>query len=209
MSHYHPTHKVNANYIPLSSKPVTPTNQYNKGKGAKGVGGLADKYCVYVLEDEKENSSFSIEYKPPFRFPAADILQGLQRGIFPNQELMNKDGKGSEYFTWRLVSVVITQLFSYRVKTGVQHGYISTGDMMIFLHISDDPEQVGYHIWNPRDFDFDDTDSLHNTAIAKIVAFSVQALAAKPPPQDWHDLADKLGIYYQRIRFIPLTRLST
>ncbi len=93
---------------------------------------------------------------------------------------------------------------------------------MIFLHISDDPEQVEYHVWNPRDFDFDQPSSIRNTAIAEVVAFSLQA---KPPPQDWHDAAAQPEIkhdkpackssrsanlfYRQRLHYGPDTRLST
>ncbi len=103
-------------HIPLSSNPMTPTNQRSKGKGAKvnaatkaqnypkDVGGQADKFCVFILENGKEKPAYNIEYKPPFKFLAADIAQGLQGEIPPDRELINKDDKGSEFSTRRLVS---------------------------------------------------------------------------------------------------------
>lgn len=69
---------------------------------------------------------YNIEYKPPFKFTAARILHGLQIEILPDRDLINKDGKDLEFHSKRLVSAVITLLFSYVVKTGVQYGYVST-----------------------------------------------------------------------------------
>ena len=194
-------------HLPLSSNPITPPNQGSKSQDAKAnaaakdqkypkdIGGQADKFCIVKVENGQEKPVYNIEYKPPHKFEAADILEGLRGEILPARDLINKKGKSSEFFSQSLVSAVITQLFSYLVKTGVQYGYVSTGVMIIFLHISDDPEQVEYYVWDWRDFDFDQTASLHNTAIAEVIAFSLQALAAKPPLQVWHDAAAKLDTW--------------
>lgn len=179
----------NTDHVSLLSDRSTPTNQ--KVKGAN-VLSRVDKYFVFMLGKRGKIPAYSIEYKVPFEFSAADIVQGLQGDIFPERKLINKDDKGSDFFKRRLVSAVITQLYSYMVKTPVKYGYVSTGAIMIFLHILDDPEQVEYHVWNLLDFNFDESTSLHNTAIAEVVTFTIQDLVAKPPPQYWHDAVAKL-----------------
>ena len=168
---------------PLSSNPITPIPSSKRKANPRDVGGQADKFCIFKLENGQEVLIFNIEYKPPFKFLAADICQGLQGEIVPAEDVIHKEDKAPEYHTQRLVSAVITQLFSYLIKTRVQYGYVSTGDMMIFLHISGEPNQIEYHVWNPRDFDFDHPASLHKTAIAEVIACSLQALAAEPPDQ--------------------------
>ena len=180
---------------PLSSNPITPIPSSKRKVNPRDIGGQADKFCIVKLENGQEEPVFNIEYKPPFKFLAADICQGLQGEIFPDQDLINKEDEALEYCTRRRVSVVITQLFSYLIKTGVRYGYVSTGRMMIFLHISDNAEQVKYHLWNSLDFDLNHPAFLHNTAIAEVIAFSLQALAAEPPVQRWHDSAAELTLW--------------
>lgn len=81
-----------------------------------------------------------------------------------------------------IVSAVITQLFSYMIKDGVQYGYISTGEVIIFLNITENPEIVQYYLSIPQlEVNINDPATLHQTAIAQVVAFSVYALTAKAP----------------------------
>ena len=76
------------------------------------------------------------------------------------------------------------------VAKGVQWGYIFVGEAIIFLHISDDPSIVYYHLSIPRfDFQENDNNRFHRTSVAQIFAFVLGALAAKAPGQSWHDAA--------------------
>ena len=154
---------------------------------SEDVGGQAEKIFVFQLENGREIPVYNIAYKPTFMFSAEHILQGLQGEILLARDVINKEDKSREFNAKRLGWAVITQLFSCMIKTGVQYGYVSTGDMIIFLHISEDPDQIEFHVWNPQDFDFHQPASLHHTAIAEVLAFSLQALAAKPPFQGFHD----------------------
>lgn len=154
---------------------------------SEDVGGQTEKFFIFQLENGREIPVYNISYKSPFKFPAEYILQGLQGEVLLARDVISKEDESQEFNAKRLVWAMITQLFSYMIKTGVQYGYISTGDMIIFLHISEDPEQIEFHVWNPQDFDFHQPASLHHTAIAEVLAFSLQALAAKPPFQGFHD----------------------
>lgn len=185
---------------------LTPLDQSSKSEGAKVHFAIKsekdtrdfygdcqpDKLCILNLETGQQRLLYGIEYKLPCTLLATDIVQDLRGEILPGRYLMSKDDESLEFYTRREVFALITGLFSYLVKTGVQYGYVSTGDIMIFLHISDDPEQIEYHVWNPRDFDFSQPSSLHNTALAEVIAFSLQALTAELPLQAWHDAAANL-----------------
>lgn len=176
------------------------SNQGSKSEGAKVIGaiterGSAFRLCLVHSEKELEIPSYRFDYKSPFNMSAAEILYALRGELLSARDLSIEEGKDFKFHSKRLVLAVITELFTSMIKTGVQYGYVRTGESIIFLYISDDPKQIEYHICNPRDLDLDEPGSLHKTAIAKIVAFTFQAVAAKPPPQEWHDAAAKLDTW--------------
>ncbi|KAI3093185.1 hypothetical protein CBS147333_10113 [Penicillium roqueforti] len=85
-------------------------------------------------------------------------------------------------------------------------------EAFVFLHIpKDDPTIVQYFLCIPnQDVQADDELRLHRTAIGQVLAFTLQALAAEAPPQEWHDVAhDKLTTwkveYLDVLREIPET----
>lgn len=138
---------------------------------------------------------YRIEYIPPLKLSVAEIIFGLQGNFLSARDLNKKEGEYFKFNAKRLVLAVVTQLFSSMIRAGVQYGYAKTGESIIFLHISDDPNQLEYPVCNPQVLELDEPASLHKTAIARIVAFSLQAVAAKPPPQEWHDAAAKLDTW--------------
>lgn len=151
--------------------------------------------CTVQSEKEIEIPVYRIDYMSPLKLSAAEILHELEGEFISTRDLTNHKGKDFKYQFKRQVLAVITHLFSSMIKTGVQYGYVRTGEALIFLYIPDDPSQVEYHVCNSRDLNLNGPASLHKTAIAKIVAFSIQAVAAKPPPQDWHDAAAELDTW--------------
>lgn len=137
-----------------------------------------------------------IDYMSPLTLSAAEILYELQGGEFiSTRDLIKRKGNDFRYHSQRQVLAVVTHLFSSMIKTAVQYGFVLTGEAIIFLYISDDPSQVEYHVCNSRDLSLNEPASMHKTPIAKIIAFCIQAVAAKPPPQEWHDAAAKLDTW--------------
>ena len=69
------------------------------------------------------------------------------------------------------------------------------GEAIIFLHISDGPSIVHYHLSIPKlDYREDDENRLYMTAVPEGFAFVVRAASTKVPSQSWHDEAEKLPI---------------
>jgi tRNA A-37 threonylcarbamoyl transferase component Bud32 len=151
-----------------------------------------------------------IEYKAPHKLPLAEIIAGLSGEIRPAEDVINKDGDELEFLSKSLLAAVITQLFSSMIGKGVQRGYIFTGEATIFLYIPDDPTTVQYHLSIPSlDVQDSDRNRLHRTAVAQITAFILNAFAAEPPSQSWHDAAAYLDTwaveYIDILKKIPET----
>jgi hypothetical protein len=73
---------------------------------------------------------------------------------------------------------------------------VCTGEAFIFLRIPDDPSSVMCSVCTPSlDVGEIREDSLHLTAVAQVLAFTLTALASPPVPQQWHDAATKLEIW--------------
>lgn len=137
--------------------------------------------------------SFLIEYKSPFKLPKEVLRQGL-RSSLDLEEIINrpwistdageKFAENAEY----AVAAVITQLYSYMLKAGIAHGYLSTGEIYLFLQIPfAKPEVVYYHLAEPN-VDVEDEDrekALAYTAISQVVCFCLRASSSTRRNQQW------------------------
>ncbi|KAJ5847121.1 hypothetical protein N7534_010790 [Penicillium rubens] len=148
----------------------------------------ANQFCVHTVANERKEPVYAVEFKAP-----------------------HKEGDTFEYHSTRLVAAVVTQIFSYMIDSGLQYGYICTGEAFVFLRIPEDPTVVQYYLCVPnQDVQANDQYRLHRTAVGQVLAFTLQALAAKAPSQKWHDTAhDKLSTwkveYLDILREIPET----
>lgn len=158
--------------------------------------GQADRFCIYRQEDENHVPAMAIEYKAPHKLSRDEIATGLTREIQPARDVIGKDGEDVEFCSRRLVTVVITQLFSYMVNKGIRYGYVCTGETFIFLRIQDDPSTVEFAICVPNiDVRMDQEEDCYRTAVAQVAAFTLRALAVPPPMQEWFDAVANLGIW--------------
>ncbi|KAL2002533.1 hypothetical protein VTN02DRAFT_6556 [Thermoascus thermophilus] len=155
----------------------------------------ADQFCFHVISDEQRVPVYAVEHKAPHKLSLAEILAGLHEMDLEN-DVINTNGDSFEYYATRLVAAVITQLFSYMVDIGVRYGYICTGEALICLNITEDPSVVQYYLLVPnRDVADDDEHRLHRTAVAQVLAFTLNALQADPPPQSWYDAINQLDTW--------------
>ncbi|EKV07085.1 metalloprotease m41 ftsh [Penicillium digitatum] len=171
----------------------------------------ADQFCVHLVADERQIPVYAVEFKAPHKVTIPELVAGLHQ-MDPARDVINQEGDTFEFYATCLVAAVITQIFSYMIDSGVQYGYICTGEAFVFLHIpEDDPTVVQYFMCIPnQDVQADDELRLHRTAIGQVLAFTLQALAAEAPSQEWHDAAhDTLKTweveYLDVLRKIPET----
>ncbi|EYE94545.1 uncharacterized protein EURHEDRAFT_378011 [Aspergillus ruber CBS 135680] len=127
------------------------------------------------------------------------------------RDVIDQEGDMFEFHTTRLVAAVVTQIFSYMHDLGIQNGCIRTGEAFVFLHIPEDPTIVQYYLCFPnQDVQAGDESCLHQTAVGQMLAFTLQALAAEAPSQEWYNTAhEQLSTwkveYLDVLRDIPET----
>ncbi|KAJ5112165.1 hypothetical protein N7532_000210 [Penicillium argentinense] len=180
--------------------PQHPVNtRYGSGRGrrrqkrtstARRRNRRADQFCVHLITNDQYIPAYAVEFKAPHKLTIPELVAGLHQMDLA-RDVINKDGDTFEFYTTRLVAAVVTQIFSYMIVSGIRYGYICTGEAFVFLHIpKDDPTIVQYFLSIPnQDVQADDKWCLHRTAIGQVLAFTLQALVAEGPSQEWHDTA--------------------
>ncbi|UKZ73878.1 hypothetical protein TrVFT333_001532 [Trichoderma virens FT-333] len=163
---------------------------------SRGKGSRTDEFLVCKTSDSAQTPVAAIEYKPPRKLSVNELVTGLSSEIWPERDVINKGGDDFASTSRLLATAVVTQLFSYMIGKGLQYGYVCTGQAFVFLHIPDDPSIIYFSLCVPSMdvMDGDDT-RLHRTAVAQVFAFLLQAIRAEPPPEAWHDEAEKLGLW--------------
>ena len=170
----------------------------------------ADQFCVHVVANERQVPAYVVEFKAPHKLTEPELVAGLHE-VELERDVIGREGDTFEFHATLLVSAVVTQIVSYMFDTGVRDGYICTGEAFVFLHIPEDPTVVLYHLCIPnKDVQADDEHRLHRTAVGQVLAFTLQALAAETPSQEWFDSAhEKLSTwkveYLDVLRDIPET----
>ncbi|GKZ33301.1 hypothetical protein AbraIFM66950_003144 [Aspergillus brasiliensis] len=151
-----------------------------------------DQFYIHVKSDEQEIPLYAVQYQTPHVLSMAEISAGLHEMDLDDDFISSNGGSFDKHATW-VVAAVITQLFSNMVNIGVQYGYIYTGEAFICLYITEDPSVVQYYLLAPNwDVTNDDGSRLHRTAVAQVLALTLNAMQASPPSQSWCDAANKL-----------------
>ena len=161
-----------------------------------------DQMCVYNVAEDQNIVCFIIEYKAPHKLTLAHLKEGL-RPMNPMKDLMqcpnipSKDQAEARvaYHSGLLVAAVITQAFSYMVESGLQFGYVCTGEAFVFLNVRpEDPTTVYYHLsipnidvgsstgWSPESTA---PNLLHLTALGQVLAFTLQTLQQRALGAEW------------------------
>jgi len=174
---------------PVPRKARNPKKTKGKSKGGR----RADQFCIYHRKSQADIPTLAIEYKPPHKLSRDDIVTGL-REIKPDRDVIGKEVDDYSFHSMHLMAAVITQLFSYMIRVGVQYGYICTGEAFVFIKIADDPSTVYYYL-STRTKTLEQVNDRHRTAVAQVLAFILHSLAVRQPDQSWHDAADKLDVW--------------
>ena len=163
--------------------------------------GTADQFCVLQSEDDgSRRPSVAIEYKAPHKLSVHTITAGLKEGIRTYEDVISQveeplDAEHRQDWWCRYVmAATLTQLFSYMVTQGTRYGYLSTGQAYVFLRIGEDPSEVYFSVQIPSiDVKTNDQRRLHQTAVAHLFAFILQAVGEAGPAQEWHQRRDRLS----------------
>ncbi|KAK2762663.1 hypothetical protein FQN54_000837 [Arachnomyces sp. PD_36] len=148
------------------------------------------QFCVYAAAAERQRPLYAIEFITPHELTVAELAFGL-REMEISRDIVGQAGKSSfEVHSQHLVAAAITQLYDYMIHSGVKCGYLYTGEAYVFLHIMDDPSVLQYFLSVPNlDVNRSDEHHLHRTAVAQVLAFTLNALVAESPLQQWYEAA--------------------
>ncbi|KAG8527295.1 uncharacterized protein KY384_008039 [Bacidia gigantensis] len=188
---------------PNTNPPRTPKsfirsepNQENQKQGYT----YADQICIVG-----NTPAFIIEYKAPHKLTIPTLHDGL-RDMDPLAEVVNRVEKRESVVDHAelLVAAVMTQTFDYMVNSRLQHGYICTGQTFVFLYIAgNDPTTLYYYpcipvddlqagtAWKPDDGK-KNSNSLHMTAVGRVLMFFLQAIRSPRLPAGWTGFAESL-----------------
>ncbi|KAJ5908487.1 hypothetical protein N7495_001169 [Penicillium taxi] len=126
----------------------------------------ADQFCVHLVADERQIPAYAVEFKAPHKVTIPELVAGLHQ-MDLDRDIIDQEGDTFEFYATYLVAAVVTQIFSYMIDSGVQYGYICTGEAFAFLQIpKDHPTVVQYFMCIPnQDVQADDEWRLQWTAI--------------------------------------------
>ena len=117
---------------------------------------MADKILVCKLEKGARRLVVIIEYKPPHKLSIKTLKTGLKdlslsdlihRAKISNDKMIN-DVENSE----TAVAIVIAQVYTYMIDSGIQYAYLTTGEAFVFLSIPEEDRTIlYYHLVIPKD----------------------------------------------------------
>ena len=149
----------------------------------------ADKIFIRRSEGDGHRLILIIEYKPPHKLSLEkleaglkelDILELIHRATISNDKTA-KFTENSE----AAVAVVLAQVYTYMVDSGIQYAYLTTGEAFVFLHIPDRKwNTLYYHMVIPRDASADGTVTPSLTSIGLVLSFYVLACKGELQNQD-------------------------
>lgn len=137
--------------------------------------------------------AFVVEYKAPHKLTPLCLLAGLHdmdiyRDVVNRATVPPSDDVDAhfEYSSERLVASAICQTYHYMIEAGLEYSFLTTGEATVFLKIDwTDPSTLYYHLAQPQEeVDVQEQtqpgSGVHCTAVSQILAFSLQALQARP-----------------------------
>ncbi|KAL8938559.1 MAG: hypothetical protein Q9216_003827 [Gyalolechia sp. 2 TL-2023] len=162
----------------------------------------ADQLCIKVRDGHEETAVAVVEIKPPHKATRDLITAGLRPMNLEEDVIKHLQdparGSSKANFQWaadKFVAMIVTQTFSYMANSGISHGCIITGEIMIFLRIlPEDPRTVYFYYADPIAEVKDEGLSsqsfpYHCTSIAQLVSFCLMAHRTPGFDQEWRNIA--------------------
>ncbi|KAG6238151.1 hypothetical protein E4U25_001988 [Claviceps purpurea] len=145
---------------------------------------LDGQWCGYKTpEMDLSEPVLHVMYEAPHRLTPGQLETGLDgENVIELSHVMDKSCQTGDVFlsaSRQLAAAVITQLYAAMIQKGVCFGYLDTGEVKVFLRISQDPSRVEYFLTiSSRDVEVegDAEPRLHLTSVAQVFAFTILAL---------------------------------
>lgn len=165
-----------------------------------------DQICVFRSDgsprdsrngSDKSKIAYVIEYKAPHKLHTKHLEQGLRK-ISIIDEVVNKptipkaDPAKFQHYSDLLTAAAVTQTYHYMVEAGLEYGYLTNGDAIVFLKIDwADPTVLYYHLAQPSREVAVNEDPIYSNAVCQVLAFTLLALQTTPHRNDERSAAIK------------------
>ncbi|KAF4123991.1 hypothetical protein GMORB2_5707 [Geosmithia morbida] len=140
-----------------------------------------DQICVFRNSTQRD-IAYIIEYKAPHKLHTQHLEQGLRRMNIVD-EVVNKEtiptakAEKFKHYAERLTAAAITQTYHYMLGAGLEYGYLTNGDAIVFLKIDwTDPTVLHYHLARPLREVIENEDATYSNSICQVLAFTMLAL---------------------------------
>ncbi|OAA64206.1 metalloprotease m41 [Niveomyces insectorum RCEF 264] len=177
--------------------------------------GIPDRWCVRFLPDDSRTHMLVGEYKAAHKLPArkvrAVLASGPREDFFARAINKDKDREASAATTAPgerkqvpgdvLVARVLCQAYHYMISSGLQFGYVASGDGLIFLRVLEGEPQTLDYFWSVFPVSQADEDDGHGgpprdvrapqqTAAAYMTTLCMLAVQSAVRPMAWIDACD-------------------
>ncbi|KAI9836284.1 MAG: hypothetical protein M1819_001621 [Sarea resinae] len=188
----------------------------------------ADQIAVWIGEDNEARLLLIVEYKAPHKLTNKTLRAVLQNGtrnlnireqILDNPEGFETTDAKLQYNADKLVATAIAQTYSYMIESGLEYGYVCTGEAYVFLMIDwKSPDTVHYHLAEPNEevkqIETVSGVFIMRTAIAQVLSFAQMASRADIHEQNerryvMQGLSTFTVDYEEVLRRIPEDELAT
>ena len=154
------------------------------------VAKVADKIFIRKAEGDAKRLVLVIEYKPPHKLSIAMLQAGL-KDLDPLDlihRVKSSNDKAINYIenSEAAVAVVVAQVYTYMIDSGLQYAYFTTGEAFVFLYTQEqDRNTLYYHVVIHKNASTAGTvDWISDTAIGQVLSFYILACEGKLYDQD-------------------------
>ncbi|KAI5861998.1 hypothetical protein GGS23DRAFT_574075 [Durotheca rogersii] len=149
-----------------------------------------DQICVFRDASGQREIAYVIEYKAPHKLHTTHLEQGLRKMRIA-YEVVNKptipttEPDKFKHYAELLSTAAVTQTYHYMLEAGLEYGYLTNGEAIVFLKIDwADPTVLFFHLAQPSREVVVDEDPIYSNAVSQVLAFTLLALQGSPHGND-------------------------
>ncbi|KAI2615512.1 hypothetical protein GGR54DRAFT_612797 [Hypoxylon sp. NC1633] len=159
---------------------------------------LTDQVCVIQNLDGRQQIAYFIQYKAPHKLHTTHFEQGLRQMSIVD-EVVNKptiptdEPDKSKHYAELLSTAAVTQTYHYMLEAGLEYGYLTNGDAIVFLKIDwADPTKLFFHLAQPSREVVVNEDPIYSNAVCQVLAFTLLASQTSQHDNDERVAATKI-----------------
>ncbi|OAA63568.1 metalloprotease m41 [Niveomyces insectorum RCEF 264] len=167
--------------------------------------GVPDRWAVASNRDGEKTHVLVAEYKAAHRLPAKTLRPVMSApptdNFFPRAAKQDETSTSSAAVPGSvLVAKVLCQAYHYMITSGLEFGYVASGEGLVLLRILERDPNTLYYFWSvfPSQNAANDNPPTNvvlraprDTAMAYLASLSILGIDSTPRPSEWIDAAKR------------------